>query len=282
MPSGGRGLRPRGPGVHTRLQQVQAGDRPHGRGRGYRSHGSPPTKSSAKPQTAPPSGRTTDRSPHGRAQEHHRHHRQPLHGNKDPAIIETIAAQLETPRLQRWPAESDQKASGHDWAVIEALLPDTSTLSDETSTMANSHTFTATTHAEKRLCELVRVIGSRWPIEECLRPPSRKRVWRNTSSGFTAPGTATSPWRCSPWLFLAVLRHTAARGPAPVDNRQRPAAHTRTDRNIVSPGPAPQRPVRRLISLSIAEIRRLFDLIDKDDHAVELGPTGPFSAGPSS
>lgn len=35
--------------------------------------------------------------------------------------------------------------------------------------------------------------------------------------------------------------------------------------------PARQRPIRRLITLSTAEIRRLFNLIGKDDQAVDLG-----------
>jgi hypothetical protein len=33
----------------------------------------------------------------------------------------------------------------------------------------------------------------------------------------------------------------------------------------------PRHPSRRLIALTISEIRRLFNLTDKDDHGVELG-----------
>ncbi|MEU6040558.1 hypothetical protein ABZ801_34665 [Actinomadura sp. NPDC047616] len=38
-----------------------------------------------------------------------------------------------------------------------------------------------------------------------------------------------------------------------------------------TPERAPRRQVRRLIALSVAEIRHLFNLIGKDDHAVKLG-----------
>ncbi len=180
---------------------------------GYCSHGSPPTKSLAKPQTAPPSGRTTDRLPNGRAQEHHRHHRQPLHGTSDPAI-ETIAAQLETPDWQTPPVESDQQPGLADRAVTRRAVPDTSTLSDEISTMANSHDFTAKQPMQRR----TRRVGPRhrFPLADrgvLRRPPSRKGL-AHTNLAYRAR-TATSPRRYCHG-FLAVLRHTAKKGGPPL------------------------------------------------------------------
>src|SRR2546421_2227626 len=62
-------------------------------------------------------------------------------------------------------------------------------------------------------------------------------------------------------------------GPPPVDN---PADLTaRTARNNTAgnkpPTPRADRPRRRLIRLTIGEIRRLFNLTGKDDHAIDLG-----------
>lgn len=53
----------------------------------------------------------------------------------------------------------------------------------------------------------------------------------------------------------------ATRGTQRADRQQPPR----------NPERAPRRPGRRLIPLSLGEIRHLFNLIGKDDHTVELG-----------
>ncbi len=202
MPSGGRGLSPRTWRSRPRPAAGPGHDRPHGRGRVPFAWFAADEEFGQNHKLRRHLGRTTDRLLHGRAQEHHRHHRQPSTATSDPAIIELIAAQPKRHDWQRRACGIGSKGFRvYDWAVIEAPFPDTSTLSDEISTMANSHT----SHRYNPCRRTVRAgprHRSRWLItEEAFRGRYRKRVWRNNCSG-DAPGTATSPWRCSPWLFL--------------------------------------------------------------------------------
>ncbi len=197
----------------------------------------------------------------------------PSTATSDPAIIETIAAQLKRHDWQRRACGIGSKGFRvYDWAVIEAPFPGHQYVVRRNINDGELAYFHCYNPCREGLCELVRVIGSRWPIEECFEAAKQEaglaqyqfRLYRAWYRHITLAMLAMA--------FLAVLRHTA-KGARPCGQPAATGSTQRTDRQQ-SPsvaGPAPQRPVRRLISLSIAEIRRLFDLIDKDDHAVELG-----------
>ncbi len=145
----------------------------------------------------------------------------------DPAIIETIAAQLK----RHDPGNAGRNGIGskgfrvYDWARDRAPFPGRQYVVKAKYRRWRIRILSAL----QPMRRTVRV-GPRHRLpntsRSVSRPPSRKRVWRtNTGSAFTARLVPPHHLaRCSPWLFLPCCA-IPPRGPAPVDGRQRPAAH---------------------------------------------------------
>ncbi len=205
---------------------------------------------------------------HGRAQEHHRHHRQPP-GNKRSRHHRDHRRTTETPRLATpslWNRIKGFRV--YDWAVIEAPFPGHQYVVRRNINDGELAYF----HCYNPCRRTVRVgPHHRFPLADrgCFEAAKQEAGLAQYQFGFTAPGTATSPWRCSPWLFLPCctipprgrLWTTGSDRQHTTDGSAAITISRRTGTSTA--GPATDQPV--------AEIRRLFDLIDKDDHAVELG-----------
>ncbi|MGI5204837.1 IS701 family transposase [Spirillospora sp. CA-108201] len=150
----------------------------------------------------------------------------------DPAIVETVAAQLKPHDWQRRACGIGSKGFRvYDWAVIEAPFPGHQYVFRRNITDGELAYFHSYNPRGEGLCELVRVIGSRWPIEECFEAAKQEaglaqyqfRLYRAWYRHITLAMLAMA--------FLAVLRHTAKKG-------TRPLWTTGGDRRRTTDGPA--------------------------------------------
>lgn len=156
----------------------------------------------------------------------------PSTATSDPAIIEAIAAQLKPHDWQRRACGIGSKGFRvYDWAVIEAPFPGHQYVFRRNINDGELAYFHCYNPRGEGLCELVRVIGSRWPIEECFEAAKQEaglaqyqfRLYRAWYRHITLAMLALA--------FLAVLRHTAKKG-------ARPLWTTGSDRQHTTDGPA--------------------------------------------
>ncbi|SNT63556.1 SRSO17 transposase [Actinomadura meyerae] len=179
----------------------------------------------------------------------------PSTATSDPAIIETIAAQLKPCDWQRRACGIGSKGFRvYDWAVIETPFTGHQYVIRRNINDGELAYFHCHNPRGEGLCELVRAIGSRWPIEECFEAAKQEaglaqyqfRLYRAWYRHITLAMLALT--------FLAVLRHTAKKGARPLwttgSDRQpttdEPAAITTSHRaGTPTAGPATAQPVHR-------------------------------------
>ncbi|MFB9836863.1 transposase [Actinoallomurus acaciae] len=113
----------------------------------------------------------------------------------------------------------------------------------------------------------------RWPIEECFEAAKQEAGLDQYQFRLYPAGYRHITLAMLALGFLAVLRRTPKREPTPygqpaAPQSTHPAEHHEPHQTA---GRLPHHPGRRLIALTIGEIRRLFNLTDKDDHTGEPG-----------
>jgi SRSO17 transposase len=173
----------------------------------------------------------------------------------DPAIVESIAAQLKPHDWQRRACGIGSKGFRvYDWAMIEAPFPEHQYVIRRNIADGELAYFHCHNPREEGLSALVRIIGSRWPIEECFETAKQEaglahyqfRLYHAWYRHITLAMLAMA--------FLAVLRHTTKKGNRYLwttgDDRRHttggPAANTTNPRvGTSTAGPATDRPVHR-------------------------------------
>ena len=173
------------------------------------------------------------------------------------------------------PAESGRRAPGLRLGVIDSDRPDHQYMirrSVDDGELAFYHCYNP---RHEPVGELVRVAGARWPIEECFQTGKgnvgldnyQVRLYHAWYRHITLAMIAQS--------FLAVLahRHHAKKGDSAPDggdpHAPPPPPPTHAPRRPRPPHQAEaDPPLRRRIRLTLAEIRRLFNLRDQAKHVI--------------
>lgn len=173
----------------------------------------------------------------------------------DPAIVETIARKLKAHDWHRRACGIGSKGFRvYDWAVVEARFPGHQYVFRRNIADGELAYFHCYNPRGEGMPELVRVIGSRWPIEECFEAAKQEaglaqyqfRLYRAWYRHITLAMLAMT--------FLAVLRHTAKKGAHHLwttddDRRHTTGGSTATTANprtgFPADGPAADRPVPR-------------------------------------
>lgn len=116
------------------------------------------------------------------------------------------------------------------------------------------------------MTELVRVIGTRWPIEECFEAAKGEAGLDNYQARLYHAWYRHITLAMLAMAFLAVMRHTSKKGPFACGQTTRPDRANPPQQ----PDRQPDRPrrTRRLIALSLAEVQRLFNLTGQGDHTI--------------
>lgn len=131
----------------------------------------------------------------------------------DPALVENIAAQLKPHDWQRRSCGIGSKGFRvYDWAVIDAPFPGHQYVFRRNIADGEIAYFHCYNPRGEGFSELVRVIGSRWPIEECFEAAKQEaglaqyqfRLYHAWYRHITLAMLAMT--------FLAVLRHAAKKG----------------------------------------------------------------------
>jgi len=135
----------------------------------------------------------------------------------DPALVEAIAAQLKPHDWQRRACGIGSKGFRvYDWAVIDAPFPGHQYMFRRNIADGELAYFHCYNPRGEGVSELVRVVGSRWPIEECFEAAKQEaglaqyqfRLYRAWYRHITLAMLAMA--------FLSVLRHTAKKGTRPL------------------------------------------------------------------
>jgi SRSO17 transposase len=131
----------------------------------------------------------------------------------DPTLVENIAARLKPHEWQRRSCGIGSKGFRvYDWAVIDAPFPGHQYVFRRNIANGELAYFHCYNPRREGVSELVRVIGSRWPIEECFEAAKQEaglaqyqfRLYHAWYRHITLAMLAMT--------FLAVLRHTAKKG----------------------------------------------------------------------
>jgi len=135
----------------------------------------------------------------------------------DPALVESLAARLGPHDWQRRACGIGAKGFRvYDWALVESGTPGHQYVFRRNVTDGELAYFHCYNPRAERLPELVRVIGSRWPIEECFEAAKQEagldqyqfRLYPAWYRHITLAMLALA--------FLAVLRHTRKKGIHPL------------------------------------------------------------------
>jgi SRSO17 transposase len=130
-----------------------------------------------------------------------------------PTLVQHIAARLRHHDWQRRSCGIGTKGFRvYDWALAESGIPGHQYVFRRNTTDGELAYFHCYNPRGEDLCELVRVIGSRWPIEECFEAAKTEagldqyqfRVYHAWYRHISLAMLALT--------FLAVLRHTAKKG----------------------------------------------------------------------
>lgn len=131
----------------------------------------------------------------------------------DPALVENIAAQLKSHEWQRRSCGIGSKGFRvYDWAVIDAPFPGHQYVFRRNIADGELAYFHCYNPRGEGVSEIVRAIGSRWPIEECFEAAKQEaglaqyqfRLYHAWYRHITLAMLAMT--------FLAVLRHAAKKG----------------------------------------------------------------------
>jgi len=177
----------------------------------------------------------------------------------NPAVVADIAQRLKPHDWSRRSCGIDTKGFRvYDWAMVASPIPDHQYVFRRNITTGELAYFHCYNPRGEGLCELVRVIGSRWPIEESFEAAKQEagladyqvRKWDPWYRHITLSMLALT--------FLAVLRATGKKGPhhlwttrpTPAHATGEPAGTTPTGRARSQhppspPGQAADRPVPR-------------------------------------
>jgi SRSO17 transposase len=168
----------------------------------------------------------------------------------------------------------------YDWALIATADPDCQhmirrSIDDQELAFYRCHN---PNHAS--FGELVHTAGARWPTEECFES-SRTEVGLDnsttTKSAPGTPGTGISPSPCSPTPSSPSQRTRPRKKERKKERRRQQAEQPNQqgkppDAPTEPETPSPvQRIHRPLIALTLAEIRRLLNLIHRGEHAIARG-----------
>lgn len=135
----------------------------------------------------------------------------------DPALVEAIAAQLKPHDWQRRACGIGSKGFRvYDWAAVQAPFPRHQYVFRRNITNGELAYFHCYNPRREGLSELIRVIGSRWPIEECFETAKQEaglaqyqfRLYHAWYRHITMAMLAMT--------FLAVLRHATKKGTHPL------------------------------------------------------------------
>jgi SRSO17 transposase len=135
----------------------------------------------------------------------------------DPTLVETIATQLKPHDWQRRACGIGSKGFRvYDWSAVDAPIPKHQYVFRRNITDGELAYFHCYNPRGQGMSELVRVIGSRWPIEECFEAAKQEaglaqyqfRLYHAWYRHITLAMLAMA--------FLAVLRHTTKKGTHPL------------------------------------------------------------------
>jgi SRSO17 transposase len=135
----------------------------------------------------------------------------------DPKVVENITARLKPHDWSRRSCGIGSKGFRvYDWALITTDDPRHQYVARRNITDGELAYFHCHNPRAEGLCELVRVIGSRWPIEECFEAAKQEagldsyqfRLYHAWYRHITLAMLALA--------FLAALRHTTKKGPQPL------------------------------------------------------------------
>jgi len=135
----------------------------------------------------------------------------------DPALVEAIAARLGHHDWQRRACGIGSKGFRvYDWAMVDARFPGHQYVFRRNIADGELAYFHCYNPGGRGLPELVRVIGSRWPIEECFEAAKQEAGLAQYQFRLYHAWYRHITLAMLGLTFLAVLRRSAKRGPHPL------------------------------------------------------------------